>query len=138
MAKHGPFKNGKLIIGGVEFTTHVSEFTVTEGRRRLPHHGHSNETAIEEPGLKEWEIGAVFFQDFAAASVNKTLQALYDAGTKFPMIAQSSADGIAAATPAWSGTAFIAAYVPLPVPHGENLMANVTFAPASDLTHIEA
>lgn len=133
MSRFGPWKNAYLEINGTDISDHVESVTLDTGAVELPNHAMGDEYEYQRAGLLTWSVEASFFQDFAAASVDATLWPLYSGRQTFALILKPDSGAIGQSNPQWSGDVFISSYQPLAGSHGDNLMAPVTFAPASDL-----
>lgn len=136
MAIFGCWKNGYIMINGVDLSDHAREFTLQKTVAALPNDAHGGNTAYVIGGLVEWTVDCTFLQDFAAAKVHQTLNPLSDAGqVAFPVIVGPDATATVSSTnPRYSGNAVMTAYRPFGGAHGVNMEATATFQCGSDLT----
>ncbi len=134
MAKFGPFKDAYLSVNGVDLSDNVKSLTVNAGAVTLDEAAMGDNTEIQRAGLLNWSVDVTFFQDFTSGSVDATLYPLYVSGTNFSIVCRPTSGSVASGNPQWSGQAFISSYQPMGGTHGDELMAPVTFSPASNLT----
>lgn len=134
MATFGPLKNAYLMINNKDLSDHVKSVELKRGSNMLDNNAMGTNTVLQRSGLHTWSITASFFQDFGATSIHATLGPLLGAANSFPIVMRADTGAVAATNPQWSGMAYLSDYTPVGGSHGENLMAPVTFAAASDLT----
>lgn len=138
MARFGCFKNGWIEVNGVVLSDHCTEFGIEESAEELPDHAHGDEVSLITPGLFNWTIRATFLQDFAAASVHRTLRPLFINRTKHVIRVRPDSAAQSLTNPMYSGYAYLTTYQPVRGAHGQNLTTEAVFRPASALTEITA
>lgn len=138
MAKHGPFANAYLTVNGVNLSDHVKSLTLNTGANLNDETAMGDNTVINRASTKTWDLSVEFFQDFAANSVDATLNPLVGAAA-FPVAMRpDSTAAMGATNPCWSGLAVLQGYQPLGGAKGDELMAPVSFASAGNLTRTAA
>ena len=145
MAKYGSFKDALLIINGYDLSDHCAEVTLNTSTAELENSAMGDYTDYKTPGLLTWSIEAKFYSDFAAGKVHECLENLRAqlASLGVPPTAlfnlrASKTNAVSATNPLWSGSVFVAKYKPVGGKHGENLMTEVTFAAAGNLSVVTA
>ena len=141
MAKFGSFKDAHLVIAGTDLSDHCAEVTLNTSTAELENSAMGDYTDFKTPGLLTWSVEAKFYQDFASTSVHSVLETLraqlaslgVPPVTTFTLRA-SKTNAVSATNPQWSGDVFVAKYKPIGGKHGENLMVEVTFAAAGNLS----
>ena len=135
MARHGTWKNGFIGINGTNFSDHAREITLETSVAELPDNVHGDNISKVAAGLEDWTITVTFLQDFAASSIDSTMDTIGGVGhSAFSIEVGPTGDAASATNPRYSGTAILASYRPLGGAHGVNLEAQATFRPASQLT----
>lgn len=135
MTRFGVWKNGFIGVAGINLSDHAREIALDTGVAELPDDCHGDNVAKVTAGIEDWTITVTFLQDFAATKVDATMALIGGVGHT-PFGIECGADGAAVSTtnPRFSGTAILASYKPLGGAHGNNLEAQATFRPASQLT----
>lgn len=88
-------------------------------------------------GLKDWNIEVVFFQDYAASSVDATLHALVGAAA-WPFEFRVSTAAVGVTNPKWTGSAVLEGHQPLSGGVGTIQKVNSKLRAASALTRATA
>lgn len=132
MAKQGAFQ-GYIQVNGVDLSNHCTEFDAVQGRENLPAHAMGDDDNYGMPGLKTGDISATFLQDFAGGSVHATLRPLYENGTIVPVVWRATNAAASATNPEYSGQFFCQNYRAIGGAHGQQSLAEVTFARAGDV-----
>ncbi len=130
MAKFGCWKNGWIEVNGVVLSDHTQEINIEQSAAELPNDAMGDEVAIMTSGLFDWTITATFYQDFAAGSVDATLNPLYLNRSFFPVRIRPDSAATSPTNPMYSGTAVLVNYPPISGRHGQNLMTKAVFRPA--------
>jgi hypothetical protein len=139
MSKFGVLKDAYLSVHGVDLSNHVSRLQYQQSAAEIASHAMGDDYEYSKPGLFRVTCTATFFQDFAAASVDATLDPLWRNRTEFEVKMRANKTlAVSTTNPMYSGQAFISSYRPIGGAHGENLMAEVTFSPASDWQRVTA
>jgi hypothetical protein len=120
-------KNASLVADGVNLSDHVRSVTVesTYGTVDVTAMG---DTATQLAlGLPADQITVDFYQDFAAASVDATLQPRYAAGSAFVVSTWASGTVTSATNPKYSATCIMLSYQPIAGEMGAAAMTTVVF-----------
>lgn len=138
MAFHGTWRDGYIVVNGVDLSDHAREIAIDMSVAELPNDVHGDNTAKVAAGLEDWTITATFLQDFAAAKVDATLRTatlgvVGHSGFNV-IVGADKTNPVAATNPRYSGQAILTSYTPFKGPHGSNLEATATFRPAGNLT----
>jgi hypothetical protein len=127
VARFGRFTDAYVQINGVDLSDDARALNFTQSRRSIDNTTFGTNDAIRTiPGPKEYALSVEFLQDFAAGSVHRTLQPLYESGSTFAFIWRPDSAAVGADNPEFSGSAWITDY-PLGGAHGDNLSSAVTF-----------
>ena len=139
MAKFGVFRNGKIIINAYDLSDHCMEFSINPSTTALPDHAMGDQTALQTPGLYDWQLTCRFFQDFVPGKIFECFENMRLNRTKAPFVVYADADQpISATNPAYSGSCFIGPFRPIGGAHGDNLIVEATFLPAGNLSTLTA
>ena len=109
------WRDGYIQVNSVDLSAWCSSLTVEGTAEDI------DVTSFTTAGFREYAVGfkdatitATFFQDFAAAAVDATLQPLWDAGGTFPVHVKQHQSVTSATNPRYSiGTARIFTYNPM-------------------------
>jgi hypothetical protein len=125
------FTNGALQVNSVDLSNHVSSITVnrTVDTPDITAMGASGHEML--PSLRNDSFQVTFRQDFAATSVDATLDPLFASGSTFLVKAWANGTTTSATNPSYSGTVFISEYTPISGGVGDVLDAPVTFLMAN-------
>lgn len=125
-------KNCYLELGGTTFTDHTVSVALT-------HEGETqDETAMGDNsrsylgGLKNWSAEIEFLQDFAAGSVDATINALV--GTSGAFYCRPTTAAVGATNPSYSGVVIVTSYPPISGTVGDVAKASVSCLGKGDLT----
>lgn len=106
------FTDGKVVVNNRNLSDHAFRVSTPSTKEQVDVSGFSA-TATREflPGIADQTIEVSFLQDFGTNSVHQTLEALYTAGSAFPLFVQPDSDaGTSASNPIYGGTASIYDY----------------------------
>src|SRR5689334_217544 len=120
-----------VTINSVDLSDHVSKVEVSMEKDEVDVTGFGAQAKEILPGLADASIAVTFFQDFAAAEVDATLEPLYTNSSLFPIEVVPTSGGISATNPSYSGTFVLLQYVPISGGVGEASTMDVTFRNAS-------
>jgi len=134
MAKHGAFQ-GYIQVNGVDLSDHCTEFDAPLNIADLQGNAMGDTDEYGMPGLNQGDVTATFLQDFAAASVHRTLRPLHNNHTTHPLVWRASSAAAAVANPEYSGDYYVQNYRPIGGAHGAQTFATVTFRRAGNLTN---
>ena len=123
--------NASLVVNSVDLSNHVASVTVnrTVDTPDITAMGASGHEML--PSLRNDSFQVTFRQDFAATSVDATLDPLFAAGSTFLVKASAAGTTYSATNPSYSGTCFISEYTPISGNVGDVLDAPVTFLMAN-------
>lgn len=126
MAKH-VLKDAVITINGVNLSDHASSVTLedTADEVEFTAFGSSGYREFGQ-GLKDATITVTFFNDYAASSVDATLEPLYTSGGTFPVTIKSSSAATSGSNPIWSMTGRLFSYSPLSGAVGDANTTDVT------------
>lgn len=136
MSKFGVFKNAFIRVNGVDLSNHCTELRFRERSAVIPSHAMSDDYEFAKPGLFNIEASATFLQDFAAGSVDATINPLWANRSEFGLLLRADSAAVSTTNPSYSGLAFIESYSPIGGAHGANLMAEVVFQPAGNWSRL--
>lgn len=100
------FYNGYAALNAVVLSDHVESIKLEHKADMLEKTAMSMDTHQFIAGLKDWNVEIVFFQDYAASSVDVTLNALIGVAA-FTMDLRPDAGAPSATNPRYSGTGVI-------------------------------
>lgn len=138
MAKFGAWTNGFIQINGTNLSDHCEQFDIEESMGVLNFDAHGDTTAIKTQGLKEHNVNARFYTDFAATKAIAILRPLFDNRSEFPILLKPASGSTSATNPQWSGNFFVSRFKPITGRHGENLMTEITLTPTTAFTYSES
>ena len=145
MAVFGVFKNGYIMVNGVDLSDHAREISLEMTTAELPNDTHgSGNGATVVAGLEDWTITVLFLQDFAASEVDATIGGLAigasgganQATTGVPIIVGGDSVAVVSTTnPRYSGNCILTTYQPFGGGgHGTLMETSCTFRPSTVLT----
>jgi hypothetical protein len=137
MAKFGSWRNGFLEVAGVDMSDHTKEFSVEETANELAHDAHGDEVDQIIPGTFNWTLKGKAYQDFAAASTNKTLRDNYKNRTLVSVRWRADRGLTSATNPMYSGAGYVTQYTGFQGAHGDNMMADFTVRPGAGIALVE-
>ncbi len=120
-----------ITINGVDLTDHASSATIEGTADEVDLTAFQSDYREFAQGLKDATITVSFFQDFAAAEVDATLQPLFAAGSTFAVAIKADNAAISATNPEYQMTARMFSYSPIAGAVGEASTTDVTFRNAS-------
>lgn len=123
-------ENAHLTLNAVDLSDHVRSLTLNAEVEAQDDTVMSDLTRVNLAGLKNWSFEVEFAQDFAAAEVDATVWAAYDAKTAFTWVIRADAGVISATNPSYSATGFITSYAPIGGGVGDVAVAPISVVPA--------
>ena len=126
MATH-VFTDADVTVNGVDLSDHVQSVTVDLGRETSDSTAMGHDSRTEDPGLRMNSVQVTFLQDFAAASVDATIYALFEAATEHMVVVKPTSGALAATNPSYSLTGFVNAYNPISGSVGDQHTADVAW-----------
>ena len=119
---------GAVTINGVALTDHAYSCVIEMTADELDATTFQSPYKITKPGVPDASITIGFYQDFAAASVDATLQPLVGTSTAFPVNVKVAAGAISATNPEYQmAAALLFTYNPVNGSMGEMSSTEVTF-----------
>ena len=136
MAVH-VFKNAFVSVAGVNLSSRCTKVEVEDGYDELDVKAMSNTAGNTAVGMKAQSIKATFLQDFAAANVHATLQALQ--GLTGAIIVRPDSAAASATNPSWTCTMLLTKYSPIAASVGDKYEVSVEFKTiGTAITYAEA
>jgi hypothetical protein len=120
-------KNAALVVDGVNLSDHVRSIAVESTYGTVDVTAMGDTASQIALGLPADTITVDFYQDFAAASVDATLQPRYFAGSSFLVSCWGSGTTTSATNPKYSATCIMLQYQPISGEMGAAAMTNVVF-----------
>src|SRR6266498_1738516 len=131
MAILGAFNNAKVIVNGVDLSDHCTSVTVETTRDEVDVTAMGASQKVVTPGLGDATISATFLQDYAAGSVDATLQGLSTTSTPFTVEVRPVNAARSTTNPAYTLSALMYGYPPIGGSVGDALTIDVSFRNAS-------
>ena len=129
------FLDGYISVNGVDLSDHASDITLDLTKADIQTTTMGQKGVSRLAGLEDDKITVTFFQDFAAAEIDATLQPLWSAGSLFPGTVMAVKTGGASSTnPTYSGTFIILDYQPVAGKVGDALATTVTMSTSGTIT----
>jgi len=127
MAKLGPFINAALKVNAVDLSNRVESVTLSLAKDDVDVTAMGDGGHTHMPGLENDKLTVNFWQDFAASSVDKTLLAIFQAGTPVPFSLAANGTVGGTTNPVYTGQVVLQDYQPIGGKVGDGLQAPVTF-----------
>lgn len=131
MAILGAFTNAKVIVNGVDLSDHTTSVTVETTRDEVDVTAMGAVQKVVTPGLGDGTISATFLQDYAAGSVDATLQGLSTTTTPFVVEVRPVNAARSTTNPAYVMTCLMYGYPPIGGSVGDALTVDVSFRNAA-------
>lgn len=125
--------NVKVTVNSIDLSNHVQKVEVKQSKNKVEITAMGAQAKTYTPGLGDDSITVTFWNDFAASSVNATLQPLYTSGSQFPVVILPVNASVSATNPSFSGTFALYDYTPLSGAVGDASQMNVEFTNANQL-----
>lgn len=138
MAKH-VLRNAYLRINGVDLSARADSVTINMSASDIDVTSFQPSGGVKQhlQGMRDDSFVVDFFQDFAAAQVDKTLQPLFLAGTEFEVKVAAQGSVISDTNPAWeSGQCILMNYSPIAGKVGDANKISVTFASNAQIARV--
>jgi len=117
---------GALVkIAGIDLSDHVASVTITQNWDEVETTAFGDSGRTRVAGLQDSSIALDFHQDFAAASVDATLEPLAGGTASFYISSQGTA--VSATNPKYTGTVLITEYTPIAGAVGDLATVSVTW-----------
>jgi len=118
-----------LVVNAVDLSDHVQLCVVTMNAEQLDGTAMGQESRAWVAGLRDDHIEVTFFQDYAAAKVDATLNALVG-GAAVTIVAKPTNAAVSATNPSYTMSGSPFDYQPITGTVGELATVDVTFLPA--------
>lgn len=119
--------NASVVINSIDLSDHVSKVTVDMKKDTVDVTSMGATAKTYLLGLGDATIAVDFFQDFAASSVDVTLQPLFANGSVFPITVKPVNASVSATNPTYSGTFILPEYTAMDGQVGAASTMSVTF-----------
>jgi hypothetical protein len=123
--------NAAIIVNSVDLSNHCSQVEVSMEKEEVDVTSFGSSAKEILPGVADASITATFFNDFAAASVDATLQPLYQSGSQFPVKVIPNGTVVSATNPSYLGTMVLLQYTPISGGMGDASTMDVEFRNAA-------
>lgn len=123
--------NASVVVNSVDLSNHVQKVTVDMKHDTVDVTSMGDVAKEYLLGLGDATIAVTFFQDFAASSVDATLQPLWANSSAFPVVVKPTNATASATNPAYNGTFILPDYTALDGQVGAASMLTITFQNAS-------
>lgn len=121
-----------LTVGGVDLSDHVQSIEVPYSYEPVDVTAMGATSKASSPGLRDDKIVVTFFQDFASAKVDATLNPLVGSASGATVIAYASGTSASSTAPKYTLLAWLSEYSPINVgAPGEASTTQVTFLPVA-------
>lgn len=127
MAILGKFTDAVVIVNGVTLSDHAAEVTVESNFDENDITTFGSNYKIFSPGLGDATITIRFFQDFAAAKVDATIQPLNGTTTPFLVQVRPTSGAISSTNPEYQLTCLNFTYSPIAGAVGAPLQTTCVF-----------
>jgi len=119
------FTDASVKINTVDLSDHVKSVKVTYSADLQDATAMGMLSKARKGGLKDWSVDIEFYQDYAAAKIDATIQPLVGVQTAFELIPVRGT-GVSATNPRYSGNGIIDNYPPYTGGVGDMGMAPIT------------
>jgi hypothetical protein len=120
-----------VLINGVNLSDHGNHVEITSEKDEVDVTGFGATSKVIALGLGDGNMGFTFIQDFAAGSVDATLQPIHSGGTSVTVEVRPTSGARSATNPAYTMTGVLPSYSPLNGDIGDASTIDVTFRNAS-------
>lgn len=122
---------GLVKVNNVDLSDHIQELTIDYGSETQDKTTYADGTRRVIGGLKTWEVGITFLQDYDASKVHATIRPLVGTSACFEVRQVNSCGS--ATNPIINGIGAVSAYSPFGGAVGDALIAEVTIENSSTL-----
>ena len=126
------YVNPKITINSVDLSDHIASVTINQKFDELDTTAFGSTGKTRIAGLEDSSIAIEFLQDYAASSVEATLNSLI--GTTTTVVIQSKTGAVSATNPKWTGTCLVTELQPVAGAAGELAKQSVTWPVSGSLT----
>lgn len=123
--------DASVTVNSVDLSDHVQQVEVSMQKEEVDATGMGAVAKEILPGLADASITVTFQQDYAAGSVDATLEPLYTGNSLFPIEVLPTSATVSATNPSYSGTFVLLEYTPISGGVGDLSTMDVTFRNAS-------
>lgn len=116
-----------ILVNGVNLSDHGSHVEVTSEKDEVEVTGFGATNKVVLLGLGDGNMNFTFQQDFAAGSVDATLQPIHSAGTSVALEVRATSAARSATNPAYTMTGVLSSYQPLNGDVGDASTIDATF-----------
>lgn len=127
------FFNAYLLLNAVDLSDHVESIRLEYKADMLERTAMSNTEHRFMSGLKDWSLEATLYQDYAAGSVDATLNGILG-GAAVAFEVRPDSGAVAVTNPKWTGSVVLESYSPIGGGVGTLQKVSAKFKPATALT----
>jgi len=124
-------KDAFISVASVDLSDHVKSVTVDLPYDEVDMTAMSDAAHNALPGIRADSIEVTFLQDFAAGSVDATLEAMNGSAAGAAIVVRPTSAVVGATNPSYSGTGLLFGYSPLAGGVGDGAEISVTFKPTA-------
>lgn len=128
------YYNGYFLLNSVDLSNHVESMRLESKADMLEKTAMSNTTHLFTPGLYDWSLEVVLYQDYASGSVDATLNTILAGGAAVAFEVRPDAGAVAVANPKWTGSVCLESFSPIGGGVGTLQKLTAKFRAASALT----
>lgn len=127
--------DAKVTINGVNLSDHIASVTISESADVVETTAFSNTAKTRVAGLLDNSVTLEFHQDFAASSVEATINGTSSlVGTVTAIVVTPTSSAVGATNPSYSFSALVSEWTPLNGSVGELSTASVTWPISGAIT----
>lgn len=127
--------DAKVTINGVNLSDHIASVTISESADVVETTAFSNTAKTRVAGLLDNSVTLEFHQDFAASSVEATINGTSSlVGTVTAIVVTPTSSAVGATNPSYSFNALVSEWTPLNGSVGELSTASVTWPISGAIT----
>lgn len=130
------FTDGEVTVNSVDLSDHIASVTVTTTYDEIDTSSITDGFRTRVAGMGDASVSIEFHQDFAASSVNATIQPLL--GTTTSVVVKPTSAAVSATNPSYTGTALVTEWSTLDANAGELVTASVTWPVSGGWTEATA
>jgi hypothetical protein len=130
--------NASVVFNSVDLSDHVESVEIDFAYDDVEITAMGATAKAYAPGLRDDKITVNFYQDFALAEVDQTLNSFLGSAAGASLVVKPAAGTTSSVNPAYTMTATLYSYQPLSAKVGEASMTSVEFRPAAGSAIVRA
>ena len=130
--------NASVTYNSVDLSNHVESVEITQTYDEVEITAMGATAKTYAPGLREDQVVINFFQDFAAASVDQTINGLLGSAAGAALVIKPATGTVSSVNPSYTATMSPYEYSPLNGKVGEANQTSVTFKPVAGSSIVRA